>query len=110
MCYPAGSGYEPGLYTIRGLPQPIADHTENVFLSKTDTEAAEALRLLLSKDPYVWTSGPRSAWTRFIMSLMHRTPEGVQYLRSMVEEAYPRLLAEFRENYGFRVCVIICYR
>jgi hypothetical protein len=100
MCYPAGSGYQPGLYTIRNVPQPVTDHTENIFLSKTDTEAAAALRLLLSKEPYVWTSGPRSAWTRFVMSLMHRTPERVEYLRSKIEQEYPRLLAEFRENYA----------
>jgi Protein of unknown function (DUF4238) len=100
MCYPAGSGYQPGLYTIRNVPQPIADHTENVFLSKTDSEAAEALRLLLLTEPYVWTAGPRSAWTRFVMSLMHRTPERVEHLRATIEREYPKLLAEFQENYA----------
>jgi hypothetical protein len=101
MCYPAGTGYKPNLYTISDVPQPIADHTENVFLSKTDTEAAEALRILIASDPsYVWTSKPRSAWTRFVMSTMHRSPERVDHMRATIESEYPRLLAEFRENYA----------
>jgi hypothetical protein len=100
MCHPAGSGYQPGLYTIRDVPPTVANHTENVFLAETDTGASEALRMLLSPEPYVWTSGPRSAWTRFLMSLMHRTPERVAFLKAKVEQEYPKLLAEFRANYG----------
>lgn len=99
LCHPAGSGYQPALYTIPDVPPTVANHTENVFLAETDTGAAEALRMLLSPEPYVWTSGTRSAWTRFLMSLMHRTPERVAFLKARVQQEYPKLLAEFRANY-----------
>lgn len=100
MCFPAGTGYQPGIYTIPEVAEPIANHTENVFLSRVDTGAAQALRGMIGPDqPYVWTSPIKSEWIRFVMSLMHRTPERVDYMKAKIAKEYPRLLEEFRDRY-----------
>jgi hypothetical protein len=99
MVYPAATGYQAGLYTIRDVAPQIANHTENVFLADADNGAADAL-VKLSTPDYIWTSKPRSAWTRFIMSLMHRTPERVEYMKKQIDSEYPKLLNQFCENYA----------
>jgi hypothetical protein len=102
MCHPAGSGYMPGLYTISDVAPEIADHTEKVFLQSVDAGAAEALRRMCLPEPALWTSELKSDWIRFVMSLMHRSPERVAYLKRKVEAEYPKLLEEFRVNYSTR--------
>jgi hypothetical protein len=98
MVYPAATGYQAGLYTIKDVAPSIANHTENVFLADADNGAADALSKFFEQG-YVWTSKPRSAWSRFIMGLMHRTPEQVEYLKSLIEQDYPKYLEEFRQKY-----------
>jgi hypothetical protein len=99
MTYPAGSGYKPGVYTIPGVPPEIANHTETAFLSRVDTGAAAALANMLLPDPLPWNTELKSEWIRFLMSLLHRTPERVAYLKAIVEAEYPRLIEEYRAKY-----------
>ena len=44
-------------------------------------------------------SDTRSAWCRFLMSLMHRTPERIAQLRRMVEERYPKHMEAARARW-----------
>ena len=99
MTHPAGSGYKPGVYTIPGVAPEIANHTETVFLSRVDTGAAAALTNMLLPDPLPWSTELKSEWIRFLMSLLHRTPERVAYLKAIVEAEYPRLIEEYRVKY-----------
>jgi hypothetical protein len=99
MTHPAGSGYKPGVYTIPGVSPEIANYTENVFLSRVDTGASAALTNMLSPDPEPWNTDLKSEWIRFLMSLMHRTPERVAYLKSIVEAEYPKLIEEYRAKW-----------
>lgn len=76
MKHPSGTGYVRGLYTLEGAPPNIADAFENKFLSIADGQAADALRTMLNHNK-IPEPREKAAWTRFIMTLLHRTPEGV---------------------------------
>jgi hypothetical protein len=54
---------------------------------------------MLSPDPPPWTTETKSEWIRFLMSLMHRTPERVEYLKATVEAEYPKLIEEYRAKW-----------
>lgn len=55
---------------------------------------------MLSADPEPWNTHTKSEWIRFVMSLMHRTPERVEYLKAIVEAEYPKLVAEYRAKWS----------
>jgi hypothetical protein len=66
-----------------------------------DTQAAEALRLLesgdhrLTREPHL-----RSAWSRFIMSLLMRTPEDIAALKLGTAEEWNRSLPTLEARYA----------
>lgn len=88
---PAAIGYEDRLYTTSGLPDRYAQQFEKAFLSKVDHRGSQAHRLLMRDSPIVWTTPLRSDWTRFINSLLFRTPEN---LAAFKEAAGIRLASE----------------
>jgi hypothetical protein len=84
--HPDGTGYERGLYTVKD-PR-VGEYIEHVFLKITDDAAARVLRMLkaLQEQEIVWTSETRSAWSRFILSLMVRIPEHVKRIAAEVAD------------------------
>jgi len=79
---PAELGYEEYLYTIPGLAPERAQQIEQVLMSRLDDLAANAHRSLLAGDLNGLGSRDRSAWSRFMMSLWFRTPDGVRGLKA----------------------------
>lgn len=83
--HPNQTGYLHELYANENRVDPVERQAlEMVFMQKVDSRAAEALIYLDDKkkkpdDPIL-----RDAWSRFLMSLMHRSPERVKYLTEMV--------------------------
>ena len=53
-----------------------------------DTAAGPALKKILSRDSTPWNSDERSAWTRYILSLMFRNPHAVQEVRRHAREIH----------------------
>jgi hypothetical protein len=100
---PKGTAYEPGLYAVRGLPLYQAQAMEKDFMAKLDSGAAEALLLLESGLPdQEWTRGPRSAWSRFVLTQMLRTPEDIAQLKSSVQEEWSKAVPRLQEVYAER--------
>ena len=98
--YPGGTGYLRGLYSIQGAPTNLADVFENKFLSIADGQAAESLRVMLN-DNIVPIGSQKAAWTRFMMSLWYRTPEGVARALAKMREIYlEQLIEENRPKYA----------
>lgn len=97
---PDGTAFEPRLYELRGLPPERAQAMERDFMARLDSQAAEALVLLEAgfPDPE-WQPGPRSAWSRFLLTQLLRAPEDIAQLKSSVHEewskAIPRLEAAY---------------
>jgi hypothetical protein len=50
--------------------------------------ASAALTNMLLPDPLPWNTRLKSEWIRFLMSLLHRSPERVAYLKAIVEAEY----------------------
>lgn len=78
---PAELGYEENLYTIPGERPDQAQRIEQHLMSRLDSLAASAHRMLLAGDIDALGQRYRGAWSRFIMSLWFRTPEGVSGLK-----------------------------
>jgi len=99
--HPEATGYEEDLYAIHGAGDETANHLEGRFLLRADTHAAEALDLLESGPGVALNDRLRSAWSRFMMRLLHGNPEMVSMWRS---KAAAEVAAEaenrFRANYA----------
>ena len=80
--HPNGTGYVNRLYELRGFPESTAQVVEDRFLRPADGLAADALAALETANGKTALSGPRrSAWTRFIISLLMRCPEDIAVMR-----------------------------
>ena len=79
-----------------------AQYLENVFFKFTDNYAAIALRVLLSDPPWHFTTEVRSAWSRFLMSLIVRNPELVEKHRAAAEALFKAALPEIEADYAKR--------
>jgi Protein of unknown function (DUF4238) len=98
-----GTAFERGLYEIRGLPPELAQTMEKDFMARLDASAAQALELLESGLPEKdWKSGPRSSWSRFMLTQMLRTPEDVAQLKSSVKQDWAKAVPELEEIYTAR--------
>src|SRR5450756_772714 len=100
--HPDGTGYVHGLNTIPGVPAHDAQYLENVFFKFTDNYAAIALRVLFSDPPWHFTTEVRSAWSRFLMSLIVRNPESVEKHRAAAEALFKAALPEIEADYAKR--------
>jgi hypothetical protein len=99
MKFPDGTGYQRGLYTFRELPPAIADFLERRFLLRADDRAQDVLQLLLN-DKLEFDVHMRSMWSRFLMTLIHRSPEGVERLKKTVVDDLPMAMEKLRPRYA----------
>ena len=101
--HPEQTGFVPRLYEMPGLPPEDAQGIEQKFMQPVDTLAAEALVMLEQDDPRITREvKPRSAWSRFIMSLLMRTPEDIAALKSGVAEEWLRSVPGLQEKYAMK--------
>jgi hypothetical protein len=81
--HPNGTGYVERLYALRGFPETLAHQIEEGFFKPADNAAHDAMVQLESGGVEGrWTAARRSAWTRFILSLLMRAPEDIDHIRS----------------------------
>lgn len=85
MVHPSGTGYERGLYAFDGLPAAAANFLERRFLLRADDRAHLALQRLLV-DQVDFDLETQSAWSRFIMTLLHRNPEAIAHIKQRASE------------------------
>ena len=96
---PAATGYEDDLYKLEIFEGPEAQELESEFLRIVDTEAAEALkRLEDGPRGWQWDAKSRSAWTRFLMSVMARGPHDIRALKSHMVENFHKGATEEQEK------------
>lgn len=81
--HPAGTGYVRGLYTFSDLNGEDRNFLEDVFLLRADDGASVALQRLLKRDLNLDVE-LRSAWSRFIMTLLYRNIEAIQRLQTTI--------------------------
>jgi hypothetical protein len=79
---PERTGYQERLYELKGYEPELAQQVEQKFFQAIDTWASDALDMLERHGHYApWNSHSRSAWTRFILSLLLRCPEDIALFR-----------------------------
>jgi hypothetical protein len=99
--YPAQTAYVERLYEMPGLPPEKAQQIEQGFMQLLDSQAAEALSALENDDPRMKTdSRLRSAWSRFIMSLLLRAPNDIAALKAGVMEEWLRAIPDLEAQYA----------
>lgn len=97
---PQGTGYVNRLYEIQGVPAEQAQHLEQLFMSPVDSAAADSLKILeRDENEQKWDSHTRSAWARFILSLLLRTPDDMRHLRQQIRLELFRTTATEEQKY-----------
>lgn len=85
--HPAATGYVDKLYSLKGFPKEHAEIIETNFFSPIDSLAADALSLMEEQgNTAPWNTKLRSAWSRFLFSLLMRCPEDVTIFRDTWEK------------------------
>ena len=99
--YPAQTGYRKDLYTNESASDPAERQALEVrFLQKVDDGAAQALDFLEQHACKPTDAFLRNAWSRFLMSLMHRSPQRVEYFNDTVAQQSADILIPYlREKY-----------
>lgn len=91
--HPAQTGYIAELYTNETKTNPIERQAlEMLFMQKVDDRAADALAHLEMFGTKPADLALRDAWSRFLMSLMHRSPERVRRLTEKLRDYEERIL------------------
>jgi hypothetical protein len=81
---PTATGFEMDLYTLPGLEPSEAAEIEEQFMSPLDNGAAQALDALEQRK-MPDTHEARSAWARFVQSLMLRTPADIVAIKARID-------------------------
>jgi hypothetical protein len=84
---PKATGYMERLYTVPSLPEEDQQFVEKRFLQQVDSQAAEFLRFILSSPRTFMDIGieRKIAWSRFLYSLMVRTPQVLEYMQRKID-------------------------
>jgi len=99
--HPEETGYVKRLYEMPWATPNEAQRIEQEFMQPADSLAADALMMLEKDDPRLLReSKPRSAWSRFIMSLLMRTPEDSAALKSGIAIEWARSIPELKDKYA----------
>ena len=81
--HPSATGYLDRLYELDGLEGDLAQQVESKFFSPVDSAAADALSLMEQQgNRAVWNQRRRSAWSRFLHSMLLRTPEDLETFKA----------------------------
>lgn len=94
---PKGTGFEPHLYDAK---DGSGESLETSFLDEADSKAAVAMENFFGPGPDLdWERPVRSAWTRFILTMLMRHPEDLATFRRMLADDWTNLNDEMREAY-----------
>jgi hypothetical protein len=95
-------GYQADLYTVSNIDAAVATYLEKQFFLVTDDLAAKALSVIESGQWQPMDTTMRSAWTRFIISLLHRNPEQVAKSLGIVSQYVSLLKPQYEKLYNTR--------
>jgi hypothetical protein len=100
--HPNATGFEKNLYRTEGLPADQEQHLEVNFMTPLDTAANLAFERIMRGDSAPWDSEQRSAWTRYILSLMFRNPAAVRVISDHIAEMWDVGIKTLEANYAER--------
>jgi hypothetical protein len=96
---PERIGFETDLYTFPEAGPTGESYLEDQFLRILDQGASDALRHIETTLCKPEDARLRSGWSRFLMSLILRHPEGVQRLTDVARQFEREVEEDFKANY-----------
>jgi hypothetical protein len=99
---PASMGFKDDLYALLHVGDELKDWLEDNFFLQVDNEAAVAMRELANGNTNLEIP-LRNAWARFIMAMMARTPDRIEYLRQAYDREVPKLRQELSTAYDLEM-------
>jgi hypothetical protein len=96
---PRRTGFEQDLYSFPELPEDAAQHLESKFLQLVDSDAAIALKKHLAMINEIRPPELRSAWSRFLMSLLMRHPDVMKEFRTAARSLWLKGHTDTQLNY-----------
>lgn len=97
---PRGTGYVPLLYGLGEGPAGERDRLETEFYRPVDTRAADALAAIEAGADDELEPSLRTAWSRFMMSLMMRMPADVELLTASYRVEFANLTPEQKRQWA----------
>lgn len=98
--HPNGTGYMHMLYELRNFHEEEASQIEELFFKRVDNDAHNALCLMEREGTSAnWTDDLRTAWSRFIMTLLLRCPEDLDLFRKGWEASSRDFIQREEPNY-----------
>lgn len=100
--HPAQAGFRPDLYRLPGdhADDMAAQLLEWSFFRHVDNDAARALAILVGEAPWSWATDTRSGWSRFLLSLLHRTPRHWERILGELKRLDAETLPEVQARYA----------
>jgi hypothetical protein len=97
---PRGVGYETDLYTIPEVAPTDAQAIELGIMREVDDAAGKLMDILLWRKPWIWSVETKRDWSRFLLALMHRTPDSLINYKAAMDAVYCEIVPELRERYA----------
>ena len=97
--HPAGAGYETDLYTAGSSDLRIARYLEDRFFKITDNEGAKSLAFIERGQWNSMKANVRTGWTRFVLSLLQRTPDEMRAIFDVVSKYTESKRSTFQGHY-----------
>jgi hypothetical protein len=85
---PRRTGFEDNLYSFPELPTHAAQHLESKFLQLVDSDAAKALKQHLEMTSELRPAKLKTAWSRFLISLLLRHPDVMTEFRDAAKSLW----------------------
>jgi hypothetical protein len=99
--FPSETGFELELYSIRShTDQNRRQIIENRLMSNIDNGAARALDYMEENGKPPLDEKNRNAWTRFLLSLIHRSPSQIEKMRSAIAANRDDVLRSLAPRYA----------
>jgi Protein of unknown function (DUF4238) len=96
---PRRTGFQENLYSFPELPTDAAQHLESKFLQLVDSDAAKALKQHLEMAPELRPAKLKTAWSRFLISLVLRHPDVMTEFRAAAKSLWLKGGGETQRNY-----------
>ncbi len=98
--YPQNTGCIKDLYRTDGVPEEISQNLETKFMAPLDTKAARALSKIISAAPL--DIDERAAWARFLLSMLYRNRECVEFIKAHMTELWREATAALEQDWAAR--------
>jgi uncharacterized protein DUF4238 len=97
---PKRTGYVEGLYWLHGFPNKIANRIEEAVMGHVDHNAAIAHRYIMQDKIGNISTEIRSAWTRFVVGLLIRSPANIKNVYDRMMKPSKNELKQIRKAFG----------